>query len=91
MDADQQYDDPALRDLGAVPAKIGSLASLLVDTLPGGLKLFVYGARPEKLVKHVRLPQRMGPVLQKLEDVKRVTVREFINGSGGAFCSGAWN
>ena len=64
------YDDPALRDLGAVPAKIGSLASLLVDTLPGGLKLFVYGARSEKLVKHVRLPQRMGPVLQKLEDVE---------------------
>ena len=64
------YDDPALRDLGAVPAKIGSLASLLVDTLPGGLKLFVYGARPEKLEKHVRLPQRMGPILQKLEDVE---------------------
>ena len=62
------YDDPALRDLG--PIKIGSLASLLVDTLPGGLKLFVYGARPEKLEKHVRLPQRMGPVLQKLEDVE---------------------
>ena len=64
------YDDPALRDLGAVPAKIGSLASLLVDTLPGGLKLFVYGARPEKLEKHVWLPQRMGPILQKLEDVE---------------------
>ena len=63
------YDDPALRDLGAVPAKMGSLASFLAGTLPGGMNLFVYGARPEKLEKHVRLPRRIEPALRKLEDL----------------------
>ena len=64
------YDDPAVQVLSAVQPMIGPWARSLVELKPDRMAMHVARAWPEKRTRHVRLPQRMEPMLQRLDDAK---------------------
>ena len=75
------YDDPAVQTLNTVQPMIGPWARSLVELKPDGMAMYVTKAWPEKRARHVRLPQRMEPMLQKLGEAKerhRLRIHERI-------------
>ena len=75
------YDDPAVQTLNAVQPMIEPWARSLIDLKPDMMTMHVTRARPEKRARHVRLPQRMEPMLQKLGEAKerhRLRIHERI-------------
>ena len=65
------YDDPAVQTLSAVQPMIGSWARSLVELKPDSMAMHVTRVRPEKRERHVRLPQRIVPVPERLDELKR--------------------
>ena len=75
------YDDPAVQTLNAVQPMMGPRARSLVELKPDSMAMYVTKAWPEKRARHVRLPQRMEPVLQRLGEAKerhRLLIHERI-------------